>query len=544
MERRTPDGASRKTRPSWVPHEVCLPGPSPHRRNQGPVATGQRRSAARAAGGTTSSSSVSTCTTPWRRRHGPRPSLPRPGWSMSSKVWFPRLERVRRAGFTRSRWMRSILEDPGQAVEYMEQAVDLAAQWGAEDRRPRLHDRHRRRPGRTPRPPGPPESHHRKQSHRLCGTADADHCLPRNGYRPQRETVAVVGIPGSIAVAAGTLAGAPLPKAPAGRAAELASRQSTGKRTRRGVSARYPDRARPRRVVLSATSTGNCIDPARLQPGSIVVDVAVPTDIQGTQSPRDDVLLLSGGLAACPTPCRARRCFSASTRAWSPAASAKPWCSPWRIARSPCRSAATFASPTFRRSATSRGSMASTSRSCSPSARSSATPPWPDFRKPRRGGGRPPRSRRAHGHHNGNGNGNGAGKPRPAPSSAVSVRALADRAAQFHERLHQSRPHGIGAQERLRQDFCARRGQRALGRRRQALSRFRRRLRLDEPRPQPPARRGRGPRGARRAGAGVRAVRRQSPGGKARRAAGGADAGRVWKWSFSPAAAPRPSRPP
>jgi acetylornithine/succinyldiaminopimelate/putrescine aminotransferase len=54
------------------------------------------------------------------------------------------------------------------------------------------------------------------------------------------------------------------------------------------------------RVVVSATSTGNCIDPSLLMPGSVVIDVAVPTDIQGTKSPRDDVLLLSGGLARVP----------------------------------------------------------------------------------------------------------------------------------------------------------------------------------------------------------------------------------------------------
>jgi acetylornithine/succinyldiaminopimelate/putrescine aminotransferase len=54
------------------------------------------------------------------------------------------------------------------------------------------------------------------------------------------------------------------------------------------------------RIVISATSTGGCIEQARLQPGSIVIDVGVPTDVQGTESLRDDVLMLTGGLVRVP----------------------------------------------------------------------------------------------------------------------------------------------------------------------------------------------------------------------------------------------------
>jgi len=52
--------------------------------------------------------------------------------------------------------------------------------------------------------------------------------------------------------------------------------------------------------VLSATSTGDCVDPDFLLPGAVVIDVALPTDVLGTRAWRDDVLLLSGGLARVP----------------------------------------------------------------------------------------------------------------------------------------------------------------------------------------------------------------------------------------------------
>ncbi|HVW36697.1 MAG TPA: aminotransferase class III-fold pyridoxal phosphate-dependent enzyme, partial [Pirellulales bacterium] len=53
-------------------------------------------------------------------------------------------------------------------------------------------------------------------------------------------------------------------------------------------------------VVLSATSSGNCIDQKRLLPGSVVIDVAVPTDVEGGRPLRDDVLIISGGLTRIP----------------------------------------------------------------------------------------------------------------------------------------------------------------------------------------------------------------------------------------------------
>jgi acyl carrier protein len=51
---------------------------------------------------------------------------------------------------------------------------------------------------------------------------------------------------------------------------------------------------------LSATSTGDCIDQRHLLPGALVVDVAVPTDVKGSEAIRDSTLIFSGGLAKVP----------------------------------------------------------------------------------------------------------------------------------------------------------------------------------------------------------------------------------------------------
>ncbi|MEX0447519.1 aminotransferase class III-fold pyridoxal phosphate-dependent enzyme [Xenorhabdus sp. SGI246] len=47
---------------------------------------------------------------------------------------------------------------------------------------------------------------------------------------------------------------------------------------------------------VAATSTGGVIDPARLKPGSVVIDVALPQDVLPQDEPRRDILLLDGGL--------------------------------------------------------------------------------------------------------------------------------------------------------------------------------------------------------------------------------------------------------
>ncbi|MFI5780677.1 aminotransferase class III-fold pyridoxal phosphate-dependent enzyme [Nocardia sp. NPDC051570] len=49
-------------------------------------------------------------------------------------------------------------------------------------------------------------------------------------------------------------------------------------------------------VVLSASSTGGIIEESALRPGTVVIDVALPRDVVRAERPRDDVLILDGGL--------------------------------------------------------------------------------------------------------------------------------------------------------------------------------------------------------------------------------------------------------
>ncbi|WP_444891131.1 aminotransferase class III-fold pyridoxal phosphate-dependent enzyme [Microbulbifer sp. DLAB2-AA] len=50
------------------------------------------------------------------------------------------------------------------------------------------------------------------------------------------------------------------------------------------------------KFYIAATSTGSVIDPARLLSGSIVVDAALPKDVMPTLQPREDILIIDGGL--------------------------------------------------------------------------------------------------------------------------------------------------------------------------------------------------------------------------------------------------------
>jgi len=52
------------------------------------------------------------------------------------------------------------------------------------------------------------------------------------------------------------------------------------------------------RLFVAASSTGGLVDAARLRPGSIVVDVALPRDVRRPPADRHDILVLDGGLVS------------------------------------------------------------------------------------------------------------------------------------------------------------------------------------------------------------------------------------------------------
>ena len=115
-----------------------------------------------------------------------------------------------------------------------------------------------------------------------------------------QETVAVVGIPGSIASVAATLI------APHCGRLILVGRRASGpaQRLANQLSAEFitdiAEALKQATIVISATSSGSCIEQSWLQPGTLVVDVGVPTDVRGSAAERDDVLILTGGLIRVP----------------------------------------------------------------------------------------------------------------------------------------------------------------------------------------------------------------------------------------------------
>lgn len=54
------------------------------------------------------------------------------------------------------------------------------------------------------------------------------------------------------------------------------------------------------KIILSATSTGRIIDPDKLLPGTIVIDIAQPRDVIEKRRMRNDVLIVDGGIVTLP----------------------------------------------------------------------------------------------------------------------------------------------------------------------------------------------------------------------------------------------------
>jgi len=193
-----------------------------------------------------------------------------------------------------------ILDDPASAMQHIETAVQQAAEWGAKivglgsmtgivgGQGTYLAER-----APVPVTTGNSLTVHAvlESLHHACKEARMDLA---------RETVAVVGVPGSIATAV---------------AAYLSRRCGSLVLVGRRRSSRtlqiaeqlgaellldIPQGLHRARIIVSATSSGNCIDQQLLRPNSIVVDAAVPTDVIGTAAERGDALILSGGLTRVP----------------------------------------------------------------------------------------------------------------------------------------------------------------------------------------------------------------------------------------------------
>ena len=91
----------------------------------------------------------------------------------------------------------------------------------------------------------------------------------------------MIGVPGSIATAAATVLAAQsqelllVARRSSSRADQIAGELGAE------LCLDIPTALDRSRIIFSATSAGNCIDQRLLRPGSLVIDVAVPTDVQG-----------------------------------------------------------------------------------------------------------------------------------------------------------------------------------------------------------------------------------------------------------------------
>ncbi len=193
-----------------------------------------------------------------------------------------------------------ILDEPNRAIALMEQAVDDAARWGAEivglgsmtgivgSQGEHLATR------------GPIAITTGNSLTVFSALQNLRHVCALTGISLRDETVAIVGVPGSIGSALAKMV-APLCKSlicvartPTTRAVQLADSLNSR------LSTDIQESLKSATIVLSATSTGDCIEQNWLLPGSIVIDVAVPTDVIGGRTLRDDVLVLTGGMVMTP----------------------------------------------------------------------------------------------------------------------------------------------------------------------------------------------------------------------------------------------------
>ncbi|HEY3967546.1 MAG TPA: aminotransferase class III-fold pyridoxal phosphate-dependent enzyme [Planctomycetaceae bacterium] len=194
-----------------------------------------------------------------------------------------------------------ILENPDEALRHMEEAVALAAEWGA-----RLVGL-----GSMTGIVGSRGEYLAKRSPVAVTTGNSltvytalqnlFHVAEAFDINLKHETVAMVGVPGSIISAVAALV------APhCGKLLLVGRNNGTGavRRLAEQLGGEYlgsiGEAVSRARVVVSATSSGGCIDQQQLLPGTVVIDIGVPTDVIGQQASRSDVLILTGGLTRVP----------------------------------------------------------------------------------------------------------------------------------------------------------------------------------------------------------------------------------------------------
>jgi len=194
-----------------------------------------------------------------------------------------------------------ILDDPSRAMGYMEQAVDAAAEWGADLVGLGSMTGIVGGQGQVLAERGPVPVTTGNSLTAYAALQAVENACHEAELNIEDEVVAVVGIPGSIATVVARLL------RPRCRELILVARRNSSRanKLKKELDADLVlDSAAAlakASIVVSATSTGGCIQQSDLRPGTVVVDVGVPADVDGSKAERDDVLILSGGLALTPS---------------------------------------------------------------------------------------------------------------------------------------------------------------------------------------------------------------------------------------------------
>jgi 3-acetyloctanal aminotransferase len=128
--------------------------------------------------------------------------------------------------------------------------------------------------------------------------------LGQLGMEPGEVEVGIVGFPGSIGLAMARLllddGCRTLLVCRKGRirSGDLLAALPAAARGRATVTDDIADCLRRTRLIVAASSAGGVIHPAGLQPGTVVVDVALPRDVPQVEHGRRDILVLDGGLVS------------------------------------------------------------------------------------------------------------------------------------------------------------------------------------------------------------------------------------------------------
>ncbi len=193
-----------------------------------------------------------------------------------------------------------IKDDPAAAMTHIERAIEMAAQWGAEIVGL----------GSMTGIVGGQGAYVSERTSLAVTTGNSltvyaalenlrETCRQLE-IDPATATVAVVGVPGSIASATARML------APSVGELILVARRESDRAKKLADSldvelvTDIPAAAARAQIVISATSTGACIDQAHLRPGAVVLDIGVPADVRGQSAERDDVLIVSAGLVGVP----------------------------------------------------------------------------------------------------------------------------------------------------------------------------------------------------------------------------------------------------